>query len=140
MVSSFVTKGLVAATAVALIAGCGGAGNSSRLARPSFDGSSGQGGLTITIENQQLNEARISLWIDGSRRRLGTVQAHATETFRLPIDAASTVRMEFDLTLSVRCETRSVMLGPGEVIHVIIPSNLRMMDAICRGESRPWLR
>lgn len=130
---AFSVKRALAIAAIAMIgSGCGGGGRTLRAPTPSFGGSSDDRALTITIENQQLNEARITMWIDGSRRRLGTVQAHSQETYRVELNGVSNVRVEFDLTLGAHCETRQVQLGPGEVIHMIIPPNLNMMAAICR--------
>jgi hypothetical protein len=132
MSASSVKRTLTVAAIAMIASGCGGGGRSLRAPAPVFGGSSDNRALTITIENQQLNEARITLWIDGSRRRLGTVQAHSQETYRVEMNGVSNVRVEFDLTLGAHCETRQVPLSPGEVIHVIIPPNLRMMAAVCR--------
>jgi hypothetical protein len=41
--------------------------------------------------------------------------------------------MSFDLTLGASCVTRDVELGPGDVIQAVIPVDLRMMQAACRG-------
>ena len=41
--------------------------------------------------------------------------------------------MQFDLTLGARCVTRDIVIGPGELIEVIIPVNLSMMAAVCSG-------
>jgi len=132
MSSISVRKMFVAAGVAMLAAGCTGAGGSASRPAPSFDGSSTEGVLTVTVDNQQLNEARITLWIDGSRRRLGSVRANSRETFRVPLDHIATVRMEFDLTLGDNCVTADVQLGPGEDILATIPTNLRYMAAVCR--------
>jgi hypothetical protein len=130
---AFSVKRALAIAAVAMIvSGCAGGGRTLRAPAPSFGGSSDARGLTITIENQQLNEARVTLWIDGSRRRLGTVQGHSQETYQVEMSGASNVKVEFDLTLGAHCETRQVPLSPGDVIRMVIPPNLNMMQAICR--------
>jgi hypothetical protein len=88
--------------------------------------------LQITVRNQQLNEARVWLWVDGQRQRLGSVRGNENETFFHPINNISTVHMEFDLTLGQRCITANVSLGPGDVVEAVIPPNLNMMAAVCR--------
>ena len=112
-------------------AACGGGGGTSAPA-PAFDGDSLQG-LTITIRNEQINTARISLWINSARRRLGDVRGNATETFQVPMRTSASVRMSFDLTLGASCVTRDVVIGAGDVIEVTIPVNLSTMQAVCRG-------
>ncbi len=122
-------KKLFGTLAVALLAaGCGG----TAPPPPAFTGDASQV-LTISIQNQQIDEARITLWISGVRRRLGDVRGNRTETFQVPMTVSEPVRMEFDLTLGARCVTRDIVIGPGEVIEVIIPVNLRMMAAVCSG-------
>ena len=118
--------------AVALLTvGCGGGGGTS-APPPNFSGGGSQF-LTISIQNQQLDEARITLWINGVRTRLGDVRGNQTETFQVPMRGRDPVRMQFDLTLGARCVTRDIVMGPGEVIEVIIPVNLSMMAAVCSG-------
>lgn len=119
---------LVAATAV-LAGACGSAtaGNT-----PSFDGS-GDAGLTVTIRNQRTEEIRLWVWIDGQRRRLGSVQSVQTRTFRTRLDRVAEVRLEFDVTLGSHCITRTVSLEPGNRLDITIPINLRMMDVRCGG-------
>ena len=115
--------------AVALLAaGCGGTASPP----PAFTGDASQV-LTISIQNQQIDEARITLWINGVRRRLGDVRGNRTETFQVPMRGREPVRMQFDLTLGARCVTRDLVIGPGELIEVIIPVNLSMMAAVCSG-------
>ncbi len=112
-------------------AACGGGGGTSAPA-PAFDGDSLQV-LTIAIRNEQIDAARISLWINSARRRLGDVRGNATETFQVPMRTSASVRMSFDLTLGASCVTRDVVIGPGDVIEVTIPVNLSTMQAACRG-------
>ena len=115
--------------AVALLAtGCSG----TAPPPPAFTGDASQV-LTISIQNQQIDEARIWLYINGVRRRLGDVRGNRTETFQVPMTGREPVRMQFDLTLGARCVTRDVVIGPGELIEVIIPVNLSMMAAVCSG-------
>jgi hypothetical protein len=114
---------------VLLAAGCGGGGTSAPP--PSFDGGR-ERALTITIRNQQLDAARVTLWISNMRRRLGDVQGNATRTFRVPMPSVDPVRMSFDLLLGATCITGEMILGPGDEIETIIPSNLSLMQAVCR--------
>jgi hypothetical protein len=88
--------------------------------------------LTITIRNQQLEDARVYLWVDGQRQRLGSVRASASEVFRLPMDQIRTVQMEFDITLGPRCITQGVSLGPGDDVEATIPSQLVAFAGACR--------
>lgn len=96
----------------------------------SFRGDSAPG-LSITIRNQRTQDARMWIWIEGSRRSLGTVQSTGTGTFRVRMDQVSRVRLEFDLTLGPHCVTRTVSLEPGARLDVTIPVNLRLMEARC---------
>ncbi len=114
-----------------LAAGCGGGGGTS-APPPAFDGDPSQV-LTIRIRNDQMDMARVTLWIESTRRRLGDVRGLMSETFHVPLERPSLIRMEFDLTLGAECLTRDITLSPGEVIDVRIPVDLRMMQAVCRG-------
>ncbi|MDG2282209.1 MAG: hypothetical protein P8L45_03770 [Longimicrobiales bacterium] len=88
--------------------------------------------LTITVRNQQLEEARVYLWVDGQRERLGSVRSNASEVFHHPIDAIRAVQMEFDVILGPRCITPGVSLGPGDDVDAIIPSQLVAFAGNCR--------
>jgi len=126
-------KKLLAPLAVALlVVGCGGGGGTSASTPSPFDGDQSQV-LTLTIRNDQMDVARVSLFINGARQRLGEVRGNASRTFNVPMAARDPVRMQFDLTLGARCVTRDVMLGPGETVRVTIPVNLSMMAAVCSG-------
>ena len=111
-----------------LAAGCGG----TSAPPPTLSGDASQA-LTITIRNEQIDAARITLMLNSTRRRLGDVRGNSTETFQVPMSVSASVRMEFDLTLGASCVTRDVFLAPGDVIDVRIPVDLRMMQAVCRG-------
>ncbi len=121
---------LLAILAALLAAGCGGGGGTS-APPPAFDGDQSQV-LTITIRNDQLNAARVTLWINSVRQRLGDVRGMQTETFHVPMERSQPVRMSFDLALGASCVTRDVVLRPGEAVEVSIPVNLSMMQAVCR--------
>ncbi len=114
-----------------LAAGCGGGGGTS-APPPAFDGDQSQV-LTITIRNERPNVARVTLWINGVRQRLGDVRGMQTETFDVPMQRSQPVRMSFDLELGASCVTRDIVLGPGEEIETRIPVNLSTMAAVCRG-------
>ncbi len=88
--------------------------------------------LTIAVMNQQLEEARVWLWVDGQRERLGSVRANQNRTFYFPMDQIRTVHMEFDVTLGQRCVTTDVSLGPGDDIQATIPQNLVAFAGVCR--------
>ena len=113
-----------------LAAGCGSSGGT-QAPVPAFDGDLSQV-LTITIRNEQTDMARVTLFINGQRRRLGDVRGINSQTFHVPMSGRDPVRMSFDLTLGRSCVTRDVVLGPGEAVEVRIPINLNMMAAVCR--------
>lgn len=87
--------------------------------------------VSIRVRNQQLEEARVYLYLDGQRQRLGSVQGNETRTFRHPIDGIRRVNIEFDITLGARCVTRGVSLGPGDAFEMTIPSILTGFDGSC---------
>jgi len=86
-----------------LAAGCGG----TAAPPPTLGGDASQA-LTITIRNEQIDAARITLWVNSARRRLGDVRGNSTETFQVPMPVSASVRMEFDLTLGA---SRVVLLA-----------------------------
>ena len=88
--------------------------------------------LTITVRNQQLEEARVYLWVDGQRERLGSVRSNASQVFHHPMNQIRTVQMEFDITLGPRCITQGVSLGPGDDVEATIPSQLVAFAGNCR--------
>lgn len=116
-------------TLVVLASTTGACGSRSSGATP-FD-RAGESGLTITIRNQRTEEARFWIWIDGRRERLGDVRSTDTVTFRHGMPEISRVRLEFDLTLGPSCMTRTVSLEPGDRLDVVLPTNLRLIDARC---------
>ena len=132
MLAARTGRGVLTTLSVALIAGaCGGSGAGSAAPAPTFEGDLSQV-LTIEIRNDQANDARVQLWINRNRQRLGTVRSFSTQTFHMPMDRIAEVHMEFNLTLGNHCVTRSVSLGPGDDISVTIPTNLNQMAAVCR--------
>jgi hypothetical protein len=90
-------------------------------------------GVTVTLRNEKLADARVYLRVDGGRRPLGTVTGGAEETFFEPLGQISVVRIEFDLIQGERCVTAELSIGPGEEIEYTIPMNLAMVTAVCRG-------
>ncbi len=107
------------------------AGGSSAPTPAPFDGDL-DSVLTITVMNQQLEEARVWLWVAGQRERLGAVRANQEVTFHHPMVGIRTVHMEFDVTLGRRCVTTDVSLGPGDNINATIPQNLMAFAGVCR--------
>ena len=88
--------------------------------------------LTITVRNQQLEDARVYLWIDGQRQRLGSVRANGEEEFHQPMEGIRNVQLEFDITLGPRCIMQGVSLGPGDDVEATIPSQLVAFAGTCR--------
>ena len=102
-------RNLFAPLAVVLLAaGCGGGGGTS-TPQPAFDGDLSQV-LTITIRNEQIDAARITLFINSRRERLGDVRGLSTQTFHVPMRGGDSVRLSFHLPLGARCVTRVVCL------------------------------
>lgn len=129
MISAKITRSVFSTFFVALLAvNCGGSPPPAEPA-PSVDLSTV---LTITVRNDQLDEARVWLWIDGRRERLGDVRGSSEETFYHPMSRTVPVHMEFDLVLGEHCVTANVTLGPGDEIRTRIPVNLATMAAVCR--------
>ena len=123
-------RNVCATTALAvLVSACGG-GVAAPPPEP-FDGDLSTV-LTIEIRNQQLEDARVWLIVDGQRQTLGSVRGNRNETFYHPMDGVRSVHMEFDITLGPRCLTRDVTLGPGDDVQATIPSMLTAFAGICR--------
>ena len=88
--------------------------------------------LQITITNQQLDDVRMWLIVDGQRFRLGSLRSQQTDTFHHEMDQIRSVHLEFDVTLGRRCVTTSRSLGPGDTIAAQIPQNLTAFQGVCR--------
>lgn len=120
----------VAGLALALsVSGCASTGSA---ADPEPFVASPESALTITVRNQQLEDARVYLWLDGQRERLGSVRANGSQTFQHPMEQIRNVQMEFDITLGPRCITQGVSLGPGDDVEAVIPSQLVAFAGSCR--------
>lgn len=118
---------LPAAIAV-LVAGCGHNHASTMDAFRAHDRQS----LTFIVRNQHVDEARIWLWLNGRRERLGSVLPHDTDQFRVPLDRLAEARLEVDLLVGTRCMTPTVMLEPGIQVDFTIPPDLDELAARCR--------
>lgn len=116
---------------VSLVAGsCAGGGAAPPAPEP-FDGDLNTV-LQITITNQQLEDVRMWLIVDGQRIRLGSLRSQQRDTFYHPMDQIRSVHLEFDVTLGRRCVTTSRSLGPGDSIEAQIPQNLTGFQGVCR--------
>ena len=123
-------RALCALAVFLLVTACGGSSEPPRSsAEPPADLSTV---LTITVRNEQLEEARTWLWVEGQRNRLGSVRANQTETFYYPLDGIRNLHLEFDVMLGQRCITADRNYGPGEQVDVRIPSNNVGFQGICR--------
>jgi hypothetical protein len=121
---------LSAFVAVLLVTACGGSAEPPRSsAEPPADLSTV---LAITVRNEQLEEARTWLWVEGQRYRLGSVRANQTETFYYPLDGIRNLHLEFDVMLGQRCITADRNYGPGEAVEARIPSNTVAFQGVCR--------
>ena len=129
--SAIRTRCAVSALAAALLLGaCGGSSEPPRSSvEPPTDLSTV---LAITIRNEQLEEARTWLWVEGQRYRLGSVRSNQTETFYYPLDGIRNLHLEFDVMLGQRCITADRNYGPGESVDVRIPSNNVGFPGVCR--------
>ncbi|HSM03292.1 MAG TPA: hypothetical protein VK858_01670 [Longimicrobiales bacterium] len=88
--------------------------------------------LTVTVHNDQLDEVRTWLFVEGQRVRLGPVRAGTSETFYYTLPGPRQVRLEFDVTLGRRCVTQDAPLRPGDNISVRIPAQLIAFTGVCR--------
>ena len=109
---------------------CGGPGVAPPPPEP-FDGDVSTV-LQITVTNQQLDDVRMWLIVDGQRIRLGSLRSQQRNTFYHPMDQIRSVHLEFDVTLGQRCVTTSRSLGPGDQIEAQIPQNLTAFQGVCR--------
>ena len=112
-----------------LAVGCAGGGG--RASASPFDGDLSQV-LTLTIRNEQLDPARVIVWVSRLRQNLGDVRGNTTRTFHVPMSGTQGVYVSFELLLGANCVTREVLLGPGDEVELRIPPNLNTMDAVCR--------
>jgi hypothetical protein len=88
--------------------------------------------LAITVRNQQLEDARVWLWVDGQRETLGSVRGNRARTFYHRMDGVRNIQLEFRITLGPTCVTRGVSLGPGDNVQTTIPSLLTGFNGSCR--------
>jgi hypothetical protein len=130
MLSSKSVRSVFATAALAMMASACGGGTASPPPEP-FSGDISTV-LTIEIQNQQLEDARVYLIVDGQRERLGSIRGNQSETFHVPMEGIRSVHMEFDITLGPHCVTRDVTLGPGDNVGATIPSMLTAFQGICR--------
>jgi hypothetical protein len=124
-------RGLGTLVVTLLAAGCSSAGG--RATRSPLDGDSSNV-LTLTIRNEQLDQARVTAWVSSLRRNLGDVRGNTTRTFQVPMRGTETVYLTFELLLGPTCVTREVLLRPGSEVELRIPPNLNTMDAVCRND------
>lgn len=88
--------------------------------------------LRMVVRNQQLADARVYLWIDGQRQRLGSVRANGSSEFFQPMDGIRNVQLGFDLTLGPQCVSQGMSLGPGDNVEATIPGQLVAFAGTCR--------
>ncbi len=88
--------------------------------------------LTVEVHNDQLDEVRTWLIVEGQRVRLGPVRAGSSQTFYYALPGSRQVRLEFDVTLGRRCVTQDAPLRNGDDISVRIPAQLIAFTGVCR--------
>ena len=115
----------VACLGILMLAACGGQMPS---ADP-FDRSAGS--LTIEVQNQNFLDATIYAIAPGLRRRLGTVTGKGDEVFNLQWDFTKPLRLNIDLLAGGSCNTRELLVNPGEVVQLVVAVNLDS-DPDCR--------
>ena len=91
-------------------------------------------GVQLAVTNEQRMEADIWVYVDGVRRRVGTVRALSNDDFVIPMDRARRLRLEFRIFGGPTCVTREVSMLPGEAASYTIPMNIQLFDAVCRGD------
>jgi hypothetical protein len=127
--------GMAAVCALAIgVPGCstgGGGSQANAAAEPADPGV----GVQLEVTNEQRIEADIWVYLDGQRRRVGSVRSFSEDTFLIRMDRARNARLEFRLFGGPTCVTRDLSLLPGDEISYTIPMNITLMDAVCRGDS-----
>lgn len=102
---------------------------------PAAEPVEGVGGVQLAVTNEQRMEADIWVYVDGVRRRVGTVRAFSNDDFVIPIDRARNLRLEFRIFGGPTCVTREVSMLPGEAASYTIPMNIQLFDAVCRNQT-----
>lgn len=94
-----------------------------------FDQSAGS--VSIEVQNHNFLDATIYAIAPGVRRRLGTVTGKGEDVFNLRWDFAQPLRLTIDLLASGSCTTRELLVNPGEIVQLVVESNLDS-DPDCR--------
>lgn len=95
----------------------------------------GPGDIPVVVNNQASSTAQIHVvTVDGTSRRLGTVQPLSTETFRLPTEIFSASPYPFHLTVSPTpgdpvYQTTRLVARPGEKVMLDIAATVRFSNA-----------
>ena len=114
-----------------VLAGTACAGGAPAAPPEPFSGDTSEA-LRMVVRNQQFEEARVYLWIDGQRQRLGSVQANGSAEFFQPMYGIRNVQLGFDIILGPRCVSQGMSLGPGDDVEATIPGQLVAFAGTCR--------
>jgi hypothetical protein len=89
--------------------------------------------VRISIQNSNFSD--VTLWTlvrDGRRQRLGTVTGKTEAVFTLPWRFSEPMRIQLDFVAGPRCTTENIDVDPGDVLELLISTDLAMMRDWCR--------
>lgn len=112
-------------TALALLAGLSGCTGPKAVGSEAETQS--QPGVTIEVENQNFNDARVYLVLDGQRTRLGQVPGNSTRTFSFPLPP-NDVRIEVSFIGGGGFLTEPMPVTRGDELVLQIRSNAHRLD------------
>lgn len=87
--------------------------------------SGGPSEITVQVRNSNFNEATIYTVRVGSRRRLGRVQGASDASFKVPWTTSAQLSFEVDILAGGECNTRGIVIEPGQRVLLTIDSNSR---------------
>lgn len=114
LLAAFVLTGFV-------LAGCASLGPSRDAAGWEVGSRSGEGDITLRVENENFNDARLYARWNGERRRLGTVNGLSSGEFTIPARIGS-LRLEVDFIGGRGFVSGAMSVGPGDNLYFRIPS------------------
>jgi hypothetical protein len=96
-----------------------------------FQGGGGSDPIRLHVTNLLFNDATLYARLSGSRERLGILTGKDEETYTIPWEPASDLRVEIDLIAGRRCTTRPIPINPGDQVQLVIDRRL-LSSGICR--------
>ena len=90
---------------------------SRRPATGLFGEPEGKQTLTISVNNNNFNDAGVYLISDGGRRRLGSVTGKGSGTYTVTWTNSRVIQLEVDFIAGSTCTTRPIQVAPGDVLY-----------------------